>query len=45
VSVRTGEILPGTDRWIEVFGTLTPGEKVAVSGQTALANETPVRVR
>ena len=45
VSVRTGEILPGTDRWIEVYGTLKPGEKVAVSGHTGLANDTLVRVR
>jgi RND family efflux transporter MFP subunit len=45
VQVRTGEVLPGAERWIEVFGTLKPGEIVAVSGHTALATETPVRVR
>jgi multidrug efflux pump subunit AcrA (membrane-fusion protein) len=45
VSVRTGEVLPGDERWIEVIGSLKPGDKVAISGQTALANQTPVRIR
>ncbi|MFQ3592307.1 MAG: efflux RND transporter periplasmic adaptor subunit, partial [Gemmataceae bacterium] len=45
VPVRTGEVLPGAERWIEVIGSLKPGEQVALSGQAALANGTPVRVR
>lgn len=50
VEVRIGEAMEvagpsGRQRWIEVEGDLPVGAAVVTSGQTGLANDTPVRVR
>jgi RND family efflux transporter MFP subunit len=44
VMVRTGEVLPGAERYIEIFGPVKPGEVVAVTGHSSLADGTPVRI-
>lgn len=48
--VQTGEVLEVKQgdryaRWIEIKGNLRPGVKVVTSGQSQLAEGTPVRVR
>jgi RND family efflux transporter MFP subunit len=50
VPVQTGVRLEAADgrrsrRWIEVSGELRPGEPVVTSGQSQIAEGTPVRVR
>ena len=42
VEVRLAERGPG---WLEVLGDLQPGDQVATSGYTQLADGTPVRIR
>lgn len=50
VLVRLGERMETTgsgrrQAWLEIIGELRPGDQVATSGQTQLADGTPVRVR
>jgi multidrug efflux pump subunit AcrA (membrane-fusion protein) len=50
VPVRTGEVLTVADggkahRWVEVVGDLPAGAEVVTSGQSQLADRTPVRKR
>jgi multidrug efflux pump subunit AcrA (membrane-fusion protein) len=50
VAVRTGEVISVGDthnprRWVEVSGPLSAGSTVVVSGQSQLADGTPVQVR
>lgn len=42
---RVERATPGTQTWIEVRGGLSPGESVVTSGQSQLADQTPVAVR